>query len=176
MMIPAVGGKHCGGKRRRRGFSVRTRNRDAAAQPHEFGKHHRSRHHGNIGPARRLHFGIAFVYGRRNHQAVGPVNVFLAVSLINRGAQMLQTFRHGTLRQIRAADRITEIQKHFGNAAHTRAADAHEVNVLDYKLHFSFLRKALSGCFFDHVAHGVDGVGARQASGVVRELQNTVAL
>ena len=130
--------KHRGGERRRRGLAVRTGNGNAPAQAHEFGKHHGARHHGNVGLARGLHFGVAFVHSRRNDKAVGPVNVFLAMPLVDRGTQMLQAFRDRALRQVRAAYRITEVQKDFGNAAHARTADAYEVNVFDDKLHFSF--------------------------------------
>ena len=54
---------------------------------------------------------------------------------MDHGTQMLQPFGHGALRQIRTADRVAQIKHDFGNAAHAGSADAHEVNVLDNKLH-----------------------------------------
>ena len=53
-------------------------------------------------------------------------------------AERGEALRHRIARQIRTAHLIAEIDEHFGNAAHARAADPDEVNVFDDMFHCCF--------------------------------------
>ena len=131
---PALREKGCGERRRRR-LPVGARNGDPAAKTHEFGKHHGARHDGDAEFARRDHFGVVRFHGRGNDDGVRPSDVLLVVALIDAGAETLQAFGDGRACEVRAAHDVAEVEHHFGDAAHARAADTDEMQMIDQKLH-----------------------------------------
>ena len=128
-----------GDERRGRRLSVGARDRDAAAQTHQFGEHHGARHDGNAEFARGGHFGIVGLHGRGNDDGVRPLDVAFVVSVGDAGAELLQALRHGASRKVGSAHDVTEIEQHLGDAAHAAAADADEMQVFDQKLHSNLL-------------------------------------
>ena len=128
--------KERGNERGRCRLAVRARNGDAAAQAHEFGKHHRARYDGDAEFARRNDFRIVVLDGRRDHHGVCAANVALVVTERDARAEALQPLGDGALGDVRAAHDVPEIEEHLGDAAHACAADADEVKMIDQKLQF----------------------------------------
>src|SRR5277367_925405 len=50
-------------------------------------------------------------------------------------AKFCQSLRDRVVIEVRTADGKIEIEQHFGNSTHARAADANEVHVFDFMLH-----------------------------------------
>ena len=77
---------------------------------------------------------------------LGGRYVFGAVSFKDRRAQAGQSLRDGRTLQVRAGNFIAEVQQDLGNAAHADAADAHEMNALNFGEHeIKFLATDLHG-------------------------------
>ena len=135
------------GQRRRGGLSVRARNRDAAPQAHQFSEHHRAWHDGNAELAGGDHFRVVGLHGRGNNHGIRTTDVLFVVSEKNAGPELLQALGDGRAGNVRAADDVAEIEEHLGDAAHARAADADEVEVINEKLHVLSFDDCLSAAF-----------------------------
>ena len=65
------------------GLAVAARDGDAVFQAHQLGEKFSARNHGNLQPARFLHFGIRFLHGRTDHQRLRAGDIFRVVAFVN---------------------------------------------------------------------------------------------
>ena len=117
------------------GFAVGAGYGDAVAETHQFGQHQRARNHRNFARLRRHHFGVVFFHGGGSHHHIGIGHMLGGVAGIHFYAQIAQMACYRALRLIRAGHLEAQIVQHFGNAAHARAADADEMNVVNPVFH-----------------------------------------
>ena len=68
---------------------------------------------------------------------LGASDVFGAVSFEDCGAESGQALRHRGILQVGAGNFVAEIEQHLGNATHADAADAYEMNALNFRKHKS---------------------------------------
>ena len=87
------GSENRGDQRSGRGLAVRAGDGDAVFQAHQFSQHFGTRNHWNFPLVRFDHFGIVGFDGRRNDHDVRAFDVGGFVAFVNRGAEILQTFR-----------------------------------------------------------------------------------
>ena len=114
------------------------RNGNPASKAHQFGEHHRARHHGNSSLASRNHFGIVRFNGRRNHHNISALDVLGRMFMENLNAQPLQSFRGRIRSHVGAGHLITQSHQHLGDTVHTGSADTHKVNFINRKSHDIF--------------------------------------
>ena len=82
-----------------------------------------------------LDFGIILGNRRTGNDHFGKRHVFGAMPFKNRRAQTGQSLGHRGTLQVRTGNLVTEIEQHFGNAAHADAADAYEMDALNFGKH-----------------------------------------
>src|SRR5229473_8406309 len=58
------------------------------------------------------------------------------VTLVNGGAQFRQTVGYRCQLKIRSGNGVTQVEQHFGNAAHPDSSDPREMQMLSSKKHF----------------------------------------
>jgi hypothetical protein len=133
--VESAGGQHAGHEAGGRGLAVRAGDGDALLQPHQFRQHHRARHHGHAAGAGGQDLRIAGGHRGRDHDCVGTGDVPGGVTQRNRRAKLRQPLRGRVGRDVRTADLVPQRQQDLGNAAHSGAADADEVDVLYRVLH-----------------------------------------
>ena len=75
--------------------------------------------------------GLSARHGARDDDDVGVAEILGRVPLGDAGAERAQPLRDARELEVRAADRVAEIQQHLGDAGHAGAADADEVDVAD---------------------------------------------
>ena len=123
------------GERGGGGLSVASGHRDAVFQAHQFGQQFAARDHRNLQPASLLHFGILLVHRRAHHQSTSPGHIGRGMAFIDPRSHGGQPLRYGREFQIAAADLVTQVEQHFGDAAHANPSDAREVYMLRTKKH-----------------------------------------
>ena len=123
------------------------RHGDALLQAHQLGEHERTRHDGNRPCARRLNLRVLFRDRAGYDDRVRPCDVLCRMTFPDFDAETLQVARHRAFGEVRAAHAIAEIREHFGDAAHTDPADAHEMHVFDFVLHAALRRRTRIGGF-----------------------------
>src|SRR5690606_9526223 len=104
-------------------------------EAHQLGQHQRARHEGNLLGARGQHLGVVGRHGGGGHDDVGTLDVLGHVADAGGDAQALEPLQHRAVDEVGARAVIAEVLQHFGNAAHARAADADEMDVVDGVLH-----------------------------------------
>jgi hypothetical protein len=126
-------------------------------QAHQLGQHHGARHDRNMFFAGGDHFRIVGLHRGRRHHRVGAFDVFGGMAAactlraeIRPGARVARYCCRG-----RSRTRIAEVEQHLGDAAHAAAADADEMDVLDFVFHAVFHQ------FFQYVRNR--GVGVASA-------------
>jgi len=82
-------------------------------------------------------FRIVRLDGGRCDHHIRAGDVFRRMPDGNGCAQLLQALRRVGGLDVRSADAVSEIQQHFGDAAHSDAADADKMDALDFTLHES---------------------------------------
>src|SRR5262245_60713230 len=117
-------------ERRSRGLAVRSADGDAVFQPHQFGQHLRARDDRDLALVRFRYFGVVGSDRRRRDHDVRALDVCRFVAFVNRGAQVLETLGERGKLGVRAGDGVAESKQNFGDAAHTDAANAHQVYAL----------------------------------------------
>ena len=80
-------------------------------------------------------FGIVGGDGGTGDHDFGAGDVLGACAPRRCGAQRRQALRDGGGLQIGAGDLVAEVQQDLGNAAHADAADAYEMDALDFGKH-----------------------------------------
>ena len=114
---------------------MRSGNGDAGFKAHQLGQHQGAGHDGDFLRPRGHHFRIVSAHRRRGDDDLRPGNVLCGVANKGGNAQGLQVLQGGTVGQVRPRDGVAQVVQHFGNAAHARAANADEVNVLNGVFH-----------------------------------------
>ena len=133
--IEAARGQHGCHHRSRRRLAVHAGDGDAVLQPHQLGQHFGALNHRNVQLVGFGDFGILRGNRGTGDHHFGAGDVFGAMSLKDRGAQTGQPLRHGGTLQVGAGNFVAEIEQHLGNAAHADAADAYEMNALNFCEH-----------------------------------------
>ena len=128
-------GQHRGDQAGRRRLAVRAGDRDALLELHQLGQHHRARHDRHAPVARADHLGIVAAHRGRGDDAVGALDVGGVMPEHDGGAERIEPARRRAAGDVRAADPVAQVEQHLGDAAHARAADADEVDVLDLVFH-----------------------------------------
>src|SRR5215831_3004356 len=113
-----------------RGLAVRSADGDAVFQPHQFGQHLRARDDRDLALVRFRYFGVVGSDRRRRDHDVRALDVCRFVAFVNGGTQVLETLGERGRLGVRAGDGVAESKQNFGDAAHTDAADAHQVYAL----------------------------------------------
>ena len=111
-------------------FAVRAGDGNPIFQAHQFGEHLRAGNHGDFHFMRFDDFGIVRSNGGRGDHNVRAIGVRRLMAFVDGCTQILQALRDSGRLEVRAGYGIAERQKHFGDAAHTDAADADQVNAL----------------------------------------------
>ena len=108
---------------------------DPELEPHELGQQLAARNDRNLQTPRFLDFGIAFVHRGSDHNSFGAGHIGRAVPFVDHGAESREPGRDRGQLQVGSADGITQIQQHFGDAAHPDASDTDEMQVLIFEKH-----------------------------------------
>ena len=114
---------------------MRAGNGDALPEAHELGQHFGSRNDRDAAPAGFDDLGVVVADGRGLHEHVLVVDVFREMADVHVGAQALEMADRRRIGDVGAADLIAEVDEHFGDAAHARAADADHVYFFDPAVH-----------------------------------------
>src|SRR6267143_1567581 len=122
--------QHRSNDRGRGRLAVRACHRDSVFQPHQLRKHLRAWYHRNFHFVRFDDFGVICLHGRGSHDNVRSISIGSLVTLVNRGAEILESLGDRGRLGVRAGHGIAESQEHFGNTAHTDAANTDQVNPL----------------------------------------------
>ena len=80
-------------------------------------------------------FGIDGSDGGTGDDYISTLYVFRDVPFKDSGAQRGQALRDAGILEVGAGDFIAKIQQDLGNAAHADAADAYEMDALDFRKH-----------------------------------------
>jgi len=140
--VQATGSEHRSDQAGGGGLTVSTGDSDAVAIAHQLGQHLGAGHHGNAAFEGGGHFRVGGIHGARYHQHVGIRGVLGAVADKDPCTERLQALSDRRLFQVGAGHLVTQIQQHFGNAAHAHAADTDEVDATDaahFRLWHGFL-------------------------------------
>ncbi|MNT06440.1 hypothetical protein D3C72_1411050 [compost metagenome] len=133
--VQVARGKHAGHQAGSGGLAMRAGYRDATLQAHQLRQHDGTRHHGDTRGPRGDHFGVVARHrgGRDDGGRARDVAGHVADGDLH--AQPSQAARNRRLVQVGPADRVAQVEQHFGNAAHARAADAYEMDMLNSVFH-----------------------------------------
>jgi hypothetical protein len=111
-------------------------------QTHEFSQHFRARYNRYATFFCCACFGIIFAHGSGFDNYTGIAQIGRIVPDMNFCAQSAQSVYYRAIGQIRTMHLVTEIEQHFGNAAHTGPSDADHMDNGHFIPHFSIP----SGC------------------------------
>ncbi len=100
--VQSCGAQHGRDKRRCRGFSVRSGDRDAVLQAHQLGEHLGALDDGDVARARFEELGVVAGDGARDDQHVGVADVARAMPDVDLHAELLEPPRDVGSLQIRA--------------------------------------------------------------------------
>ncbi len=122
---------NAGDHRRGGGFTVGSGNGDAVTKTHQLGQHLCTADHRDTCFVCSNNFRVVGRDGAGNDHHAGIKDVFRAMVKIDSRTERRQLLRNRVRRQIGTADLVAFIRQHFGNTAHTGAADANKMNVPD---------------------------------------------
>ena len=114
--------------RRGRRLAVAARDRDAFLDAHQLAQHLGARDDRDVARARGGDLRVVGAHRARHDDDVGARDVLGAVADADAGAQRGQAARHVAVAQVRAGDRVAEVQQHLGDPRHADAADADEMD------------------------------------------------
>jgi hypothetical protein len=117
-------------QRRGRGFSVRTADCHRVFETQELGKHFAARNDGNALAPGFDDLGVVGLDGTGIHHDIGARDMAAFVPLPDRRTHFREARRDIGRLHVRAAHVETQVQQHFGDAAHADAADTDEMNAL----------------------------------------------
>ncbi len=124
------GSKNRGDHRSRGRLAVRAGNSNAIFEAHQLRKHLGPRDYGNFSLVRFDDFRIVLLDCRGGHHNMRVFDVGRLVAFLDRRAKILKPLGNVRGLGVRAGNGVAERQQYFGDAAHTDAADAHQVNAL----------------------------------------------
>src|ERR1700730_3908388 len=101
---------------------------DALLEAHELGEHFRAAHDGQAFFSGGDNFRIIALDGRRDHDDLRRPEVFRAMTDVDKRAFFAQSQHIGTLRRVRALDRVAEVEQNLGYAGHAYAAYSDKMN------------------------------------------------
>jgi hypothetical protein len=110
-------------------------NGDALLEAHQFGQHHRPRHHRNMLVACRDDFRVGLLHRSRGDDHVGASDVLGGMGAVDARAQFRQPLRYRVVCQVGSRHRIAQVQQHLGDTAHANATDADKVDLFDGVFH-----------------------------------------
>ena len=113
-------------------------------EPHQLRQQLTARDYRDLVAAGFLDFRVRGIDRRAHHNRLRSCYVGRGVTLVNPGAERRQSIGGRAQLQVRAGDFISQVQQHFGDAAHANAADSDEVEVLRLKKHFNLVLFRLS--------------------------------
>ena len=116
---------------RGRGLAVGTGHRHPVAIAHQLSQHFCSGDRGDAKGVGGHELRIVIGDGARYHHHIGALHVGSALPNGHLRAEALQSLGGLSRREVRAADLVTLIEQHLGNARHARTTDADEVNAAD---------------------------------------------
>ena len=128
--VKSTGGQHGRNHGGGGGFAMHPRDSDAIFQAHQLRQHLRSLNDRNRLPMGGQNFWILWAQSGCSHDYVRPGDVGGCVTLKNDGPQTRQTVGNGGTLQVGAGDAMTQVEKNFGNSAHTDATNTNEMYVL----------------------------------------------
>jgi hypothetical protein len=138
--------------------------RDAVVKAHQFRQHLGPGHHRDARGAGRPHFRVGLVHGAGDDDRIGPLHVFAAVPDMHLYTQFFQPLGDGAVLQVGTGHLVTQVQHHFGDAAHARAAHTDEMQV-PYPPH---ALSAVTGPFLCGGRRSHDVATSKQASATIR--------
>src|SRR5215472_16959885 len=133
--IEASGGKNGGNHRSGGGFAVHAGDGNAVLQAHQLGQHFSALDDRDVQVARRNDFGVVFGDGGAGDDDFCTGDVFGAMPFKRCGAQTGQAFGDSGGLEIGAGNLVSEIEQDLRDAAHADAADAYEVDALNFGEH-----------------------------------------
>src|ERR1017187_8517597 len=139
-VIENGGGHGSGG-----GLTVAAGHGDAVLQAHQLGQHFAARDDRDLQAARLLHFGVGFVHGGADHQRTRTGDVRRSVAFEDARAHGFEALGGRRKLKVGTADLVSEVEQHFGYAAHSDSADPREMEVLGTKKHFLNVLFRLAG-------------------------------
>ena len=112
----------------RRGFPVRSGNRDSALKPHQFCQHLCAPHNRNARLKRCDHFGISALHSSRGNNHRDAFDIFCPLANLDANTARDQPLNAWPLRKIRALHAVAQIVHHLSNAGHANAANSDKVD------------------------------------------------
>ena len=113
--------------RRRRGLAVGAGNGERSGPGADRCQHAGAAQHGDTGGPRLVEFDVAFGDRRRRGDGVDAVHQRPVVADVHLDAGGTHSFEHGVLAQIRTGDDVSHLGQGDRHGAHTRPADADDV-------------------------------------------------
>jgi hypothetical protein len=133
--VQSSGRQDSGHHRRGGGLAVHARDRDSVLQAHQLGEHLGALNDRDVQLAGLGDLGVVGGDGGTGNDDLGVADIFRGMTFDGERAERSQALRHAGTLQIRAGDSVAEVQQHLGNAAHADAADAYEMDALDFGEH-----------------------------------------
>jgi hypothetical protein len=127
------------------GLTMAAGDGDAVLEAHQLGQHFAARDDGDLEAARLLHFGVGFVHGGADDERTRTGDVGRRVAFEDARAHGFQALGGRRKLHVGAADLVSEVEQHFGNAAHADSADPREMQMLGTKKHFLNVLFRLAG-------------------------------
>ena len=117
------------------GFAMRTRHGNAGAQAHEFGQHLGAGDDGDAAFVGGHDFRVGIGNSGRAHHDLGVAEVVGGMAGVDERAEAAQALDSSAGGDVGAVHGVAEVQEHFGDAAHARAADAYHMDDADLVIH-----------------------------------------
>ena len=133
--IEAAGGENGGDHGRGGGFAVHAGDGDSVFQAHQLGEHFGALDDGNVQAARFNDFRVVDGDGGAGDDDIGSGDVGGGVTFKGCCAERREALRDGGGLKVGAGDLIAEIQQDLGDTAHADAADADEMDALNFCEH-----------------------------------------
>ena len=117
------------------GLAMGTGDGDTLLEAHQLGQHLGPGNHRHMALAGRDDLRIVGLDGGRHDDGVGLGDVFSGMADMHLDALGFEAAGGGAGRQVGTRNLVAQVGQHLGDAAHPRAADADEVDVLDLVFH-----------------------------------------
>ncbi len=142
--VEPSGGEHGGDHRGGGGLAMHAGDGDAVLEAHQFGEHFGTGDYRNVAGVGGGDFGVVACDGGTGDDDVSAGDVFGAMALEGERAECGEAMGDGRGLEVRAGNLIAEVQQDLGDAAHADAADAYEMNALNFGEHGVAVSRQLS--------------------------------